>query len=271
MSQPYFKKVGFMKDRNRVNITFNIGLVEKIVSQLKRGKAAGEDNISCEHLQFSHPIVLSLITRLFNLMLKFGYVPDAFGRGIVIPIPKGDKRVNNCVEDYRGITLSSIFSKVFEHCILWTCKDYFTSSDRQFGFKKNTGCLHAIYTLNKTVNYFTSKNATVNLCALDLTKAFDRIDHSILFDKLIKKGFPFLIIEVLVNWYDKLFSVVKWGNALSEQFQILAGVRQGGVLSPLLFNIMVNEVLTELEKSKRGCFIKNICANSIMYADDLML
>ena len=94
--------------------------------------------------------------------------------------------------------------------------------------KKNTGCQNAIYTLKKTVDYFTSRNATVNLCVVDLTKAFDRVSHEILFEKLIAKGVPLFIILVLVNWYDKLFSVVKWGEAFSEKFQIITGVRQGG-------------------------------------------
>ena len=59
-------------------------------------------------------------------------------------------------------------------------KDYFITNDRQFGFKKSVGCGHAIYSLYKTVDYFTQLNSTVNICSLDLSKAFDKVNHDVL-------------------------------------------------------------------------------------------
>jgi len=249
----------------------NSVMIEMIAHKLSKGKAAGEDNITCENLQFCHPIVHSVIAKLFNLMFIYSYVPSAFGRGVIVPIPKGNKHSYNSVDDYRGITICSILSKVFEHCILLLCNQYLTSSDRQFGFKAKVGCQHALYTLNKVVSHFTNKGSTINLCSLDLTKAFERVSHSLLLKKLVSKGVPQYIVLVLANWYSKLFSVVRWGNYLSAEFNIFAGVRQGGVLSPFLFNVFVDDVLTKLENTKKGCFIKNVCANSLMYADDLLL
>jgi len=105
-------------------------IVETIVNKLKKGKAMGEDNLSCEHLQFCHPIVLCTIAKLFNVMINHGYVPDAFGRGIIVPIPKSSKRNYNTLEDYRGITISCILSKVFEHCLLLLCGHSLKCSER---------------------------------------------------------------------------------------------------------------------------------------------
>ena len=65
--------------------------------------------------------------------------------------------------------------------------------------------------------------------------------------------------------------MVRWGCSFSRKFSVSSGVRQGGILSPLLFNIYVNDVLVKLEKSKRGCFIGSLCCNSFMYADDLII
>jgi len=77
-------------------------------------KAAGFDSLTCEHLQFCHPIVTCVITKLFVIMITIGYVPGAFKRGISIPIPTGGKRSkNDKVDSYRGITISPIISKVF--------------------------------------------------------------------------------------------------------------------------------------------------------------
>jgi hypothetical protein len=80
-------------------------------------------------------------------MLSVGYVPDAFGQGILVPIPKGDKKMYNLIEDYRGITISVVISKVFEHVMLIQYQSYFVCSERQFGFKNGVGCCHAIYAL----------------------------------------------------------------------------------------------------------------------------
>jgi len=93
---------------------FDFELVGNVITELKRGKAAGLDNLSAEHLINSHPIVISLLTRLFNLMLLCGHVPSSFGRSYTIPIPK----IKDCrtkamtVDDFRGIAISCILSEV---------------------------------------------------------------------------------------------------------------------------------------------------------------
>jgi len=75
----------------------------------------------------------------------------------------------------------------------------------------------------------------------------------------------------LISWYAKLVSCVKWGESLSEFFPIKRGVRQGGILSPILFSIYMDDLLNRLKDSGLGCFISGECCNSLMYADDLIL
>jgi hypothetical protein len=96
-----------------------------------------------------------------------------------VPLPKVKdcRTVAMICDDFRGITISSILSKVFEHCILDRFRNYFSSNDNQFGFKKNLSCSHAIFTINNIVSRFVCGGSTVNLCAVDLSKAFDRINH----------------------------------------------------------------------------------------------
>ena len=120
---------------DNLELIFDIATVDDVISNLKKGKASGVDNISCEHLQYAHPTVSSCITMLFNLIVTLKYVPAAFGEGIIVPIPKGDrKRNHDKIEDYRGITISCIMSKNFESCLLCYMKRYFVTSNRQFGF-----------------------------------------------------------------------------------------------------------------------------------------
>ena len=220
----------------------------------------------------SHPIVICILCKLFNLILKFEYVPNAFGIGITIPLPKKDtKSTFDKLADYRGITISPIMSKIFELCMLDRLRNFLVTSDLQFGFKKGMGCNHALYCLRTTIDYFTSNNSTVNICSLDLAKAFDRVNHFSLFLKLMDRNCPRGFIMLLCNWYDKNYTLVKWGGCLSSRVKLTAGVRQGGVLSPHLFAILVDDVLLNLKRSSLGCRVRGLLLNAIMYADDLLL
>ena len=89
--------------------------------------------------------------------------------------------------------------------------------------------------------------------------------------KLMDRNIPRNIIQVLRVWYSKTFSFVKWNSSLSHKFQLTAGVRQGGVFSPSLFAIFVDDVLEKLQRSSLGCRLKGLMFNAIMYADDLLL
>ena len=129
------------------------------------------------------------------------------------------------------------------------------------------GCGDAIFSLNSIIDYYTDNN-TINLCSLDLLKAFDRVDHSILVNKMKDRNIPAYIISALKNWYNKVFISVKWGDAFSPWVRLTSGVRQGGILSPFLFSILVDPVLKKLSDCGFGCYIKWCSVKSLMYEDD---
>jgi len=204
-------------------------------------------------------------------MLKHGYVPNQFGCGIVIPLVK-DKNgdvINS--DNYRGITVSPVVSKVFESCILLKFQSYLGSSDLQIGFKKDLGCGPALFLFQQVVKYFNSRNSSVYVTAVDASKAFDRISHSKLMNKLRERKLPFCVIRVLACWYSKLYSVVRWNSVYSKEFKVSSGVRQGGILSPILFNVYVDDLIDELRLSGCGCYCGRTFIGCIMYADDLLL
>ena len=240
-------------------------------AHLKCGKAAGFDNIMTEHILLAHPALMLHITTLFNLMLKHGYVPSAFGTGVIVPLVKDRNGPTDKLNNYRGITLSPVISKLFELCLSDKFNQYLFSHRLQFGFKQGSGCSSAIFVVQQVIEYYTQRGSNVYVCALDATKAFDYVDHTILLDKLMYRGVPPCLLAVISNWYSKLSAVVRWNHVFSDKFKVSGGVRQGGVLSPVLFNLYVDELIEQLEDSGNGCSVGGNFFGCVMYADDVLL
>ena len=140
--------------------------------------AAGLDNLTAEHLQYSHPVLPLILTKLFNIMLRFGCVPDGFGLSYTAPLPKIVTLAPVYMLTIFAVYLSVQSSEIFlKKCILNRFAVFFQTHDSQFGFKKGMGCSHTIYSVKAVVDYYTNRGTTVNLCALDLKKAFDKMDH----------------------------------------------------------------------------------------------
>ena len=159
-----------------------------------------------------------------------------------MPLPKssGSRTKALKCDDFRGIAISCVISKVFEYCILNKFDIFLRSDDRQFGFKKGIGCSHAIVSIRKIVDRITMSGGTINLCSLDLSKAFDKVNHHALYIALMKRHLPLEILELLENWLSSNFSCVKWHGIFSRFFRVSFGVRQGPVLSPSLFSIYID-------------------------------
>ena len=167
--------------------------------------------------------------------------------------------------------MSPVISKVFENYVLEEFSDFFGVDHLQFGFQKGVGCNSAIFALRQVIEYFNNRGSNVYVASLDATKAFDRVNHYQMFAILFRANLPGFLIKTLINWYSKLAASVKWNNSMSGTFRICSGVRQGGILSPALFNIYVNCIIIKLRSSALGCHISNIYLGVIMYADDILL
>jgi len=133
------------------------------------------------------------------------------------------------------------------------------------------GCPNAIFTLQQVTNYFEQRGSTVCMSSLDASKAFDRVDHAKLFDKLLARSVPICFLRVLVDWYSILQSVVRLNDVFSLSYIVVCGVRQGVVLSPFLFNIYVDQLISDLSSMNVGCYVNKEYFGCIMYADDLIL
>ena len=162
-------------------------------------------------------------------------------------------------------------SKVFELCILDRYRHFLKSSDNQFGFKKGLSCSHAVYTIRNVVDSYVNGGSAVNLCALDLTKAFDKMNHFGLFIKLMDRLIPTNLLKVLEHWFSVCYTCVRWNGITSDFFKLKCGIRQGGVLSPHLFAVFIDDIIKTVGKRNIGCKSYQLCASIFLYADDILL
>ena len=128
-----------------------------------------------------------------------------------------------------------------------------------------------IFALNEILDHYNSQNSTIFMCFIDASKAFDRICHSKLFEKLVQRGVPMYLVRILAFWYANQQMQVKWGNSLSATFNVSNGVRQGSILSPSLFNVYMDDLSVRLNGCGTGCWVGNSVVNHLMYADDLVV
>ena len=121
------------------------------------------------------------------------------------------------------------------------------------------------------MNYYTSHGSPVYACFLDASKAFDRVCHSTLFRILTDRGVPPPYLKLLLRWYRSQKMGVRWANSESDPFYVRNGVRQGGNLSPMLFNVYIDKLLCDLRRMNVGCYVGKHAVNVLAYADDIVL
>ena len=108
-------------------------------------------------------------------------------------------------------------------------------------------------------------------CFFDASKAFDRVKHSMLFTKLLKRGAPGYIARLLMFWYAHQTRCVSWGSSVSSKFTVSNGVRQGRILSLFLFNEYMDDLSVNLKECPTGCIAGGTIVKHLMYADDIVL
>ena len=245
--------------------------VAEAMKNLKKGKSPGSDGIQAEHLKYSDDCLCDLLAKLFNCFIIHGYLPKAFMYTVLVPVVKDKKNDLSDCDNYRPIALTTIISKLLEIVILKRCKEFLVTTDNQFGFKQGHGTEQCVFTLKHVIDFYTKNSSPLYICFLDLSKAFDRVNHSILWRKLYNRGMHTLFLRILMNWYSTQSFAVKWGHTVSSKFYVSNGTRQGSILSPYLFNCYIDELSFLLKGTCSGCFLNGNCFNHLFYADDAVL
>ena len=187
------------------------------------------------------------------------------------PILKSANIDKSVTSSYRPITLSSLFGKIVDILILDRYHLAFSSCDMQFGFKQANSTAHCTHVVKEVIKYYMNNESEVFACTIDMQKAFDRVDLIKLFNKLLIQEFPVHIVRIFFVLYSNLCLTVMWNGAKSSQFYTLNGVKQGGICSPYLFSIFINDMLLGLQSLHVGCYVGHIYFGCVAYADDVVL
>ena len=236
--------------------------VSEIVNSLRPGTAAGYDKIPMFAVKDSIDLISEPLTHIINLSISTGVVPDKMKIARVIPLFKsGDYRH---FQNYRPISVLPIFSKLLERIVYNRIINYVDKfdiiSDHQYGFRKNHSTSQALLQLyNKISAAIDRKEFTVGIF-LDLSKAFDTVNHDILFDKLEHYGIRGVALDWMKNYFHNRLQFVQYNDTLSTFKSIRCGVPQGSILGPLLFLLYINDL----------CDVTNVL-EFILFADDTNL
>ena len=148
-----------------------------------------------------------------------------------------------CVKNnYRPIAIVTAMSKPFELCLSRTLDEYLCTSENQFGFKRKHATDLCIYTVKSVIKYYNYFRSPVFTCFLNASKAFDRVNHWTLIKKLLLKGVPTVLVRILCSWDRSQQLCIQWGKTKSLFFTITNRVRQGGIFSPKLFSIYIDDL-----------------------------
>jgi hypothetical protein len=213
---------------------------------LKNNKAAGHDGITGEMLKAADDSFLNKLLEIFNLIwIKEHPPPQQWKDGIIIRIPKkGD--LSDC-NNWRGITLLSIPGKVFCSILLNRIKKSVDAKlrEEQNGFRSGRSCINHIFTLRTIIEESNEFRSKLVINFVDFQKAFDSIHQQSLWEILGLYGFPPKYINIIKSLYNISNCCVRTHHGNSEWFQVATGVKQGCVLSPLLFNIAIDWVMRQ--------------------------
>ncbi|EYC27241.1 hypothetical protein Y032_0009g600 [Ancylostoma ceylanicum] len=243
--------------------------IRKAVRSLKNGKSPGVDNITAEAMKAGGEVLLRRLHSLISLVWQTEVIPATWKRALVVPIhEKGDSR--EC-KNYRGTSLLSIVGKVFMKIIQTRLQEHReqTSREEQAGFRPGRGCCDQIFVARQLMEERIRCGKRTVIVFIDFKSAFDCVHWPALWKSLEAEHVPWKIVRLLQATYNGSSSSVRIKNELSEEFPIKTGVRQGDVISPQLFNIVVDAIMKKVFDGRSGVqYGDNQFLTDLMFADD---
>ena len=214
------------------------------------------------------------MVKLFNLILKSGIMPSSWGMSFISPIYR-NKGPKNDPNNYRGISIISCLGKLFSSTINERLSEFVETNkilgEEQAGFRAGYSTQDHIFTLHSIIDIYLNKYSRKNLyCAfIDYQKAFDLVDRTSLWSKLIDCNINGKLMKLIYNMYQGTKACIKLNNKLSNSFICSIGVRQGDNLSPLLFALYINDFESFLSARYEGLSSLNSLFTDVTSNDEL--
>ena len=239
----------------------SVDKVQKLLSSLNVTKSVGSDGISARFLKDAADVIAAPLKHIVNLSLKTGQVPSDFKKARVVPLyKKGDC---NYEGNYRPVSILPVVSKVFKRIVHEQLYEYLNSKNLiyefQSGFRSTFSTNTALTYLGDKIRFNLDKGDFTGVVLLDLQKAFDTVDHTILLSKLMAAGANNTVVKWFSSYLSSRKQFVDVQGTFSSEESVSCGMPQGSILGPLLFTLYVNDM-----SSAVGC---DLC----LYADDSML
>ena len=245
--------------------------IDKAIKKLKKQKSDGDKGLLSDHIILSGVDFRYLLGKLITSVIIHGHTPDAILLGTIASIPKDSRGNLLSSTNYRGITLCNAISKIMDIILIYRYHHILSTSDMQYAFKPKHSTVLCSLTLKEVINYYLNNNSNVYACFVDASKAFDKVRHDMLFEVLLQRGMPEVILRFMLDMYARQNLRTVWKGKYSDSFTTSNGIRQGGVISPLLFCVYVDVLLLDLEKAGVGCRIGKHFYGAQCYADDITL
>lgn len=267
-----------LKSGEALNCPITLREVSDAVSRLLDGKAPGCDGVVSEVLKNGGRAMNEALRELCAVMFGQSEVPADWLRGVIVPIHK-DSDVQ-LPANYRPITLLSIVGKVYTGVLQRRLMDWSEANgivvEEQGGFRPGRGCPEQLYALTELIHLRRLRKRRTFACFIDIRKAYDTVWHEGLKLRLLECGIHGSMYRALCSLYSGGESTVRLrGEAgFTDFFPINTGVRQGCILSPLLYSIFINGLALLLKAQGLGAAVdaagtRRICV--LLYADDIVL
>ena len=255
-------------------IQLDPGFIKKTILQLKNNKAADKEGFKAEHLKFlTHSErAVSTLTDIINKIFHYGHMPHSAKSAYKTPVPKKGKNPL-LTDNYRGITVTSIFGKLVEHLIKQLGGDDMNhdQSPLQFGFTEGSNPNMASLIITESLVEARESRQELFICSLDARKAFDIVPHDLLKLKLYNTRIRRPLWLLVDDLYTGNFETIRWQGVESREYMVRQGVRQGGIISTDLYKLFCNDRLITLRNSNLGFHVGCNYLGATAVADDQVL